>query len=78
MSDVGDFVVATLAAYRRQKDDAISAQTTLDALGMDSLDTLEAVMKIEDHYAVEIDPGEFSACASIADVVVIVERAVSG
>jgi len=76
MSEVAAFVVDTLSAYARDKGDAVTAQTRLDALGMDSLDTLEAVMKIEDRYAVEIDPGEFSACASIADVVDIVARAV--
>ncbi len=77
MSEVAAFVVETLSAYARDKGEAVSAQTRLDALGMDSLDTLEAVMKIEDRYGLEIDPGEFSTCASIADVVAIVARAVN-
>jgi acyl carrier protein len=77
MSDVAGFVIETLSSYARDAGGDVTEQTRLDALGMDSLDTLEAVMKIEDRYAVEIDPGEFSACASVADVVAIVARTVN-
>ena len=44
---------------------------------MDSLDTLEAVMKIEDRFGVEIDPGEFSACESVSQIIAVIEQAMA-
>lgn len=40
-----------------------------DDLGLDSLDTVEVVMAIEDEFAIEIPDKEADAIASIADAV---------
>jgi acyl carrier protein len=77
MRDVSDFAIETLSAYARDKGEPVTAATRLDALGMDSLDTLEAVMKIEDRFGVEIDPGEFSACESVSQIIAVIEQAMA-
>lgn len=75
MPDIHEIVIETLGKYAKDGAGQLTPDTALDALEMDSLDTLEAVMHIEDRIGIEIDPGEFSACASVGDVISVVSRA---
>lgn len=75
MADLAETVVSILGKYAKGAPGDVSAATLLDKLEMDSLDTLESVMAIEEALGVEIDPSEFAACCRIADVVEVVARA---
>lgn len=75
MPEIPETVIEVLGKYGKDGIGQLTSDTALDALEMDSLDTLEAVMHIEDRLGIEIDPGEFSACGSVGDVISVVSRA---
>lgn len=75
MSDLAWFVISTLKQYSASSTMEVSADTPIDILKMDSLSTLEAVMVIEDHFGIELDPAQFSSCHTVADVVALVAKA---
>lgn len=53
--------------------DHITADTTLESLGIDSLDRIELVMKIEDRFKIEISHAEARECVSVGGVVKLIE-----
>lgn len=54
---------------------SVTNETLLVAdLGMDSLDLIECTMAIEEAFGIEIDDAEDERCASVADVIAMVER----
>ncbi len=75
MSDLAWFVISTLKQYSTNPGDEVSPDTAIDMLKMDSLSTLEAVMLIEDHFGIELDPAQFSTCGTVADVIALVAKA---
>lgn len=53
-----------------QGGEAPKAMTdTFEALGFDSLDTIELIMEVEDHFGLEVDDGVAMAMKCPADVV---------
>lgn len=46
----------------------IRNSTSVESLGLDSLDSLEAMMRLEDAFGVELDAVRFSACTSVGDI----------
>jgi len=60
-----------LREFKGQPDLKITADTRLDGLGMDSLDTVSVVMDIEDKLGVAIDIG--TDATTFGDVVKIIE-----
>lgn len=48
-------------------EDSITAQTTIDDLGADSLDLVEAVMNIEEAFGVNIDDNEIENLKTVGD-----------
>lgn len=64
--------VAELIAKNRDIDvDEISPETTFEALGFDSLDTVELLMEFEDEFGVTIEVEE--GLKTVADVVALIE-----
>lgn len=48
-------------------EDSITTQTTIDDLGADSLDLVEAVMNIEEAFGVNIDDNEIENLKTVGD-----------
>lgn len=47
---------------------AITAETSLESLGIDSLDRIELVMKIEDRFEIEISHEEAKRCQTVGAI----------
>ena len=60
-----------LAAQLDISADEISAETTFESLGVDSLDTVEMVMDLEDELGVELELDE--KIATVGELVAFVE-----
>lgn len=54
----------------------ISKDDTFRDLGIDSIDLLDFVMKIENHFNIKIEDSELLKINSISDVISILERKV--
>ena len=66
MSDF-DKLKEILAEQLGVDEDSITAQTTIDDLGADSLDLVEAVMHIEEAFGVNIDDDEIENLKTVGD-----------
>ncbi len=64
-------VIALLAAHLEMDESEITKDTTFEDLGVDSLDTVEIMMEMEDEFGVEIKPQE--AGKSVADLVAYID-----
>lgn len=47
---------------------------TVDELGMDSLDTMELVMKIEDHFEIILDEDLVLSAKTVGDLATLVQK----
>jgi long-chain acyl-CoA synthetase len=52
---------------------AVSGTTTLDELGLSSLERVELMVALEDRFQTRLDEGRFSEAASVADLKRLVE-----
>ena len=62
-----------LAAHLEIDESEITEATTLQELGVDSLDTVEIMMEMEDEFGIEITPAE--AGKSVAELVSYIDKA---
>ncbi|MSO45599.1 MAG: hypothetical protein EXQ59_02360 [Acidobacteria bacterium] len=67
----GDSIEALIARFTRGR--AVSGGTTLEELGLSSLERVELMVAIEDRFQTRIDEGRFSGAASITDLKALVE-----
>ena len=67
----GDSLEALIARYARGRQ--VSAGTTLEELGLSSLERVELMVALEDRFQTRIDEARFSEAASIADLKQLVE-----
>lgn len=78
MSDVAKQVIDVIAECAGVDADQVKPEQTLVSLYFDSLDQLELVMELEEHFGVEINDDAAEQCKTVADVVALVERTVGG
>jgi acyl carrier protein len=67
--DVSQAVRTIIAEQLAISIDTLKDETTLDSLGADSLDRVEIVMNLEDHFSVEINDEMAEKLSTIGDVV---------
>lgn len=67
-------VIAVVARVKNVAPESISPSTTLDELGVDSLDAVSIVFDLEAEFNIEIEPAEAAAAASVSDLVEGVRR----
>lgn len=64
--------VAKLLAEQKEIDvSSVRPESTLEELGLDSLDTVELIMQFEDEFGVTLEAG--SGLKTVADVVKLIE-----
>ena len=66
-----DKVKKILAEYKGIDEAIIQPETSMESLGIDSLDTVELVMNLEDEFDVEIEVDE--GIKTVGDLVKIIE-----
>lgn len=64
-------VRAILADHIGEEEDTITMESVIRELGIDSLDTVEILMDIEDEFGVEIKPEEIGE--TVGDLVKLIE-----
>lgn len=64
-----------LASHLEMDESEITEKTTFEDLGIDSLDTVEIMMEMEDAFGVEIKPAE--AGKSVAELVAYIDQAIA-
>lgn len=55
-------------------EDSITEQTTIEDLGADSLDLVEAIMNIEDEFGIEIADEDVDSIKSVGDIINYIEQ----
>merc|ERR1740124_379036 len=69
-SDVADRIVSVVKNFDKVEESKVTTESKFaDDLGLDSLDSVEVVMAIEDEFAVEIPDAEADKIASVSDAV---------
>jgi long-chain acyl-CoA synthetase len=68
----GDSVEALVARFARGRD--VSGATTIEELGLSSLERVELMVALEDRFQTRIDEGRFSGVASIGELKKLVEE----
>jgi long-chain acyl-CoA synthetase len=68
----GDSVEALIARFTRGRQ--LSGTTTLEELGLSSLERVELMVALEDRFQTRIDESRFSEAASVADLKTLVEQ----
>lgn len=68
-NDTRTKVIDLIAQQLDRKPETITDQDTFDSLGADSLDRVEIVMKLEEHFNIEIDDAEAEKIKSVDELV---------
>ena len=63
---------ALLADYLEVEASLITAETTFDSLGIDSLDTVELIVELEEHLGIELELDE--KIATVGELCAFVEK----
>ncbi|HEY7187925.1 MAG TPA: AMP-binding protein [Vicinamibacterales bacterium] len=71
----GDSIEGLLARFAHGRD--VSGATTLDELGLSSLERVELMVALEDRFQTRIDEGRFSEARSLADLKQLVAQPVA-
>lgn len=70
---VSDRVIACIANCGFDVRD-VTRETHFDELGMDSLDSVEILMELEDHFSFEIADRDTEDWTTVGDIITTVER----
>lgn len=69
-SEVTDRIIQVVKNFDKVDPDKVSSESKFsEDLGLDSLDSVEVVMAIEDEFAIEIPDAEADKIASVGDAV---------
>jgi len=72
----GDSVEALIARFARGRE--VNAATTIDELGLSSLERVELMVALEDRFQTRLDESKFSEAGSVAALKQLVEEPVAG
>lgn len=72
--NIYDRIIKLLAEHTGRNTDEFTPETTFESLGIDSLETVEMVMELEEELDVELELDE--KVATIAELVAFVEKKV--
>ena len=68
----GDTVEGLIAAFARGRD--VSGATTIEELGLSSLDRVELMVALEDRFQTRLDESRFAEASSVADLKQLIDR----
>ena len=61
-------LIALIADYAVVDGDLIGFMDTLDSLGIDSLDHIQLILEVEEHFEIEIPENVAGRCLTVADL----------
>jgi len=70
-------IAAAVAAHSECAADAITMETSFEELGIDSLDTVEMVMKLEEELGIELDMSMSDKLVTVGDLAALIEAQLS-
>jgi len=72
---ISERVIDVIAQQIGVEPENVSRSSTMQSLGADSLDTVEAVMELEEEFDISISDDAFSdiACTTVGDIIAFVE-----
>ena len=76
--NVASRVIACFAHLIGRKGSEVSAESTIDQLGMDSLDVIELIMALEEEFAFEIDETQTENFTTVGEFIALVEKHTAG
>ena len=68
-----DKLTEILKTYKEDPNLVVTPETSFEDLGLDSLDTVELIMTVEDEFSVSIEPSE--ELKTIGDLMKVIEAA---
>ena len=71
-------VIACFAHLIGRKESEVSAESTIDQLGMDSLDVIKLIMALEEEFAFEIDETQAENFTTVGELIALVEKETAG
>ena len=72
--DTFEKISRIVADNTKLNPESISPETTLNELGLDSIDLVDLVMEIEEAFSVTIPDEEFEGIKSVSDIVALIEN----
>lgn len=72
--DVFDKLREIISQSTDVNEENISPETTLDELGLDSIDLVDLIMTVEDAFSVSVPDEEFENIKSVSDIAEIIEK----
>lgn len=76
-SEIRDKVIALIANQLGIDVSTITADSTLESLGADSVDRFEFVIKLEEDFNITVDDQEADKLTSVAQVVSYIEKEIA-
>jgi acyl carrier protein len=73
-SSITQEVIAIIAEQLHRPSADIKPENSLDSLGADSLDRVEMVMKLEEHFGIEISDTEAEKIRTVGELIVYIQR----
>jgi long-chain acyl-CoA synthetase len=71
----GDSIEALIARFARGRD--VSSETTIDELGLSSLERVELMVALEDRFQTRLDEGQFAEAGSVAALKQLVQQPIA-
>ncbi len=65
--------IRTVSAKAREVNITLNSRF-LEELALDSLDMIAVILRVQDHYQVEIDPDELTTMTRVADLVAVLTK----
>jgi acyl carrier protein len=70
-------ILASLASITKRASDTITPESSLEDLGLDSLDTITVVFELEDKFGISIPDDEVRSIRTVGDVIEGIRRLVA-
>ena len=77
MNPIAQECIALIAKQKDLPPEQISLESSLEELGLDSLDRVSIVFDLEDKYKIEISDDQLDAVKTVRDMVTGIERALA-
>ncbi|MCU0239748.1 MAG: phosphopantetheine-binding protein [Pyrinomonadaceae bacterium] len=78
MSDIAQRVISVIAKFKKIPAETISETTTLEELGLDSLDGLNLIFELEEEFDITIPDDKALSMKTVGEMIQGLEKVISG
>jgi acyl carrier protein len=78
MSDITQRVISVIAKFKKIPVETISEATSLEELGLDSLDGLNLIFELEEEFDITIPDDKALAMKTVGEMIQGLEKVISG